>query len=257
MELPLAELVRILTVAGTGMPRRPSLLSCSFAPMRPPTCRHSGAGTTTITGNSAATVQDEPDRASTCTAAGQAGPHKRVCSLLDIGQCGNVVERRRRPSNIFLTPDLKGRAEAMCAATQPAVVTTYQLRVTLREVSPLMWRRLLVRSDTTIAQLHDWLQIAMGWGDSVHEDRRARARHPQRLQAPPTRRWQSVCTVGRSPFHPLPGPRRHARRPMDAAPATSRHQRSSSARQVARLASCRPHGRPARPAAAPPGAGLG
>ena len=30
----------------------------------------------------------------------------------------------------------------------------YQLRAVLRGISPLIWRRLLVRSDTTIAQLH-------------------------------------------------------------------------------------------------------
>jgi hypothetical protein len=55
----------------------------------------------------------------------------------------------------------------MSAMEQSAVVTIHQLRVTLRDVSPLVWRRLLVRSDTTIAQLHAVLQIAMGWED-VH-----------------------------------------------------------------------------------------
>ena len=42
----------------------------------------------------------------------------------------------------------------------------YQLRVILRNVSPLIWRRLLVRSDTSIAQLHVVLQMAMGWSDT-------------------------------------------------------------------------------------------
>lgn len=41
----------------------------------------------------------------------------------------------------------------------------YQLRVYLRKMSPLVWRRLLVRSDSTIADLHDILQIAMAWTD--------------------------------------------------------------------------------------------
>jgi len=41
----------------------------------------------------------------------------------------------------------------------------YQLRVVLRGVSPLIWRRLLVRSDSTIADLHRTLQIAFGWSD--------------------------------------------------------------------------------------------
>src|SRR5436853_7734470 len=44
-------------------------------------------------------------------------------------------------------------------------VQVYQLRVWIREISPQIWRRLLVRSDSTIAQLHDTLQIAFGWTD--------------------------------------------------------------------------------------------
>jgi hypothetical protein len=40
-----------------------------------------------------------------------------------------------------------------------------QLRAVLRGISPLIWRRLLVTSDTTIAQLHEVLQVAFGWED--------------------------------------------------------------------------------------------
>ena len=41
----------------------------------------------------------------------------------------------------------------------------YQLRVVLRGISPLIWRRLLVRSDSTVAQLHEALQVVFGWDD--------------------------------------------------------------------------------------------
>jgi outer membrane receptor protein involved in Fe transport len=40
-----------------------------------------------------------------------------------------------------------------------------QLRAVLRGISPLIWRRLLVPSDTSIAQLHYVLQVAVGWED--------------------------------------------------------------------------------------------
>lgn len=40
-----------------------------------------------------------------------------------------------------------------------------QLRVVLRDISPLIWRRLLVRCDATIADLHATLQLALGWND--------------------------------------------------------------------------------------------
>jgi hypothetical protein len=33
-------------------------------------------------------------------------------------------------------------------------VFVYQLRVRLREISPEIWRRILIRSDSTIADLH-------------------------------------------------------------------------------------------------------
>ena len=44
-------------------------------------------------------------------------------------------------------------------------VQVYQLRIWIRHISPQIWRRLLVRSDSTIAQLHDTLQMAFGWTD--------------------------------------------------------------------------------------------
>src|SRR5258706_3524010 len=40
-----------------------------------------------------------------------------------------------------------------------------QLRAVLRGISTLIWRRLLVPSDTSIAQLHEVLQVAFGWED--------------------------------------------------------------------------------------------
>lgn len=41
----------------------------------------------------------------------------------------------------------------------------YQLRAVLRGISPLIWRRLLVRSVSTVAQLHEAPQIVFGWED--------------------------------------------------------------------------------------------
>ncbi len=45
-------------------------------------------------------------------------------------------------------------------------VCVYQIKVVLRGVSPMVWRRILLRSDQTIADLHYSLQIVMGWSDS-------------------------------------------------------------------------------------------
>jgi hypothetical protein len=39
----------------------------------------------------------------------------------------------------------------------------YQLRIVLRGISPLIWRRVLVHDTATLAQLHDIIQILFAW----------------------------------------------------------------------------------------------
>ncbi len=41
----------------------------------------------------------------------------------------------------------------------------YQLKVTLQNIQPPVWRRFAVWEDTTLAQLHRVLQIVVGWED--------------------------------------------------------------------------------------------
>jgi len=48
---------------------------------------------------------------------------------------------------------------------RPSERVILQLRAVLRGISPRIWRRLLVPSDTSIAQLHEVLQVAFGWDD--------------------------------------------------------------------------------------------
>jgi hypothetical protein len=47
-------------------------------------------------------------------------------------------------------------------STPPSV---YHRRIVLRGIGLLIWRRLLVRSDTTLAHLHDIRQIVPTWSD--------------------------------------------------------------------------------------------
>jgi len=42
----------------------------------------------------------------------------------------------------------------------------YQLHIFILGISPMIWRRIKIRSDSTIADLHYIIQIAMGWTDS-------------------------------------------------------------------------------------------
>ena len=53
-----------------------------------------------------------------------------------------------------------------------------QLKIELRDVKPLVWRRLLVPETVTLAKLHLILQRAMGWTNShLHEYEIARERY--------------------------------------------------------------------------------
>src|SRR5438132_12940825 len=54
----------------------------------------------------------------------------------------------------------------MPALRKPSDAPIYQLKVTLKDSKPPIWRRILVRGDVSLAKLHQILQIAMGWDDS-------------------------------------------------------------------------------------------
>ena len=42
----------------------------------------------------------------------------------------------------------------------------YQLKITLKDVSPPIWRSFVVPASITLDRLHDVIQIVMGWEDS-------------------------------------------------------------------------------------------
>src|SRR5664279_5229898 len=61
------------------------------------------------------------------------------------------------------------RGWALCLRPRSEPVSVYQVRVVVRGISPLIWRRLLIPADTTIAGLHMALQVAFGWsGEHLH-----------------------------------------------------------------------------------------
>jgi len=53
----------------------------------------------------------------------------------------------------------------MTPTMKTADVPIYQIKVTLEGSKPPIWRRLLVRSDITLGDLHDIIQAAFGWWD--------------------------------------------------------------------------------------------
>lgn|GEM_PF-412835 len=51
------------------------------------------------------------------------------------------------------------------AETAPGTDRVYQLKITLQDVRPPVWRRVRVPADTTLTGLHRVIQAAMGWED--------------------------------------------------------------------------------------------
>jgi hypothetical protein len=73
-------------------------------------------------------------------------------------------------------PSTSPRAVARRVAKLTAL--QYQLRIELKHVEPLIWRRVLVPENVTLARLHAILLSAMGWGGGhLHEFRIARCRY--------------------------------------------------------------------------------
>jgi hypothetical protein len=56
--------------------------------------------------------------------------------------------------------------EGEASRMSPKPRRLYQIKVLLNRIKPPIWRRLLVASETDLAELHGIIQIAMGWTDS-------------------------------------------------------------------------------------------
>jgi len=58
----------------------------------------------------------------------------------------------------------------MIKVKQPADIYAYQMKVTLEDSKPPIWRRIQVTSATALYRLHKILQVVMGWSDyHLHE----------------------------------------------------------------------------------------
>jgi hypothetical protein len=57
-------------------------------------------------------------------------------------------------------------------AQPPQPPTIYQIRLVLARISPMIWRRLLISSETSVAQLHEYIQTVFDWsGEHLHRFR--------------------------------------------------------------------------------------
>src|SRR5450759_1911161 len=62
-------------------------------------------------------------------------------------------------------PVSRVRSKTMPRKIESVPTVIYQIKVTLKDSKPPIWRRIQVRGDVTLAQFHTILQLVMGWGD--------------------------------------------------------------------------------------------
>jgi hypothetical protein len=102
----------------------------------------------------------------------QAGPQAGMTALLAHVMAANghgldliTVYKLLGAPRLAPSPAELRRAARPPAASAEALAAVYQLKVTLQGSKPSIWRRVLVTGDTTLAKLHDILQIAFAWED--------------------------------------------------------------------------------------------
>ena len=71
----------------------------------------------------------------------------------------DIVKRYRQAHPHFQFPNSK-------MASKKKAPLIYQIKITLKDIRPPIWRRVQVRSDATLSHLHWVIQLSMGWTNS-------------------------------------------------------------------------------------------
>jgi hypothetical protein len=74
--------------------------------------------------------------------------------------------RKTTKTNKATTRKAASKKAPASASAAKLAVPIYQIKVTLKESKPSVWRRIEVRGDATLGELHAIIQMAMGWTNS-------------------------------------------------------------------------------------------
>lgn len=99
------------------------------------------------------------------------GARRDTSSVFDrLGLRGGRRERDNPPTAAAIDlarAALRADDPAPAVSRRPAKpVPALELEITLRDVEPRIWRRIVVPESVTLRRLHDLLQVAMGWQNS-------------------------------------------------------------------------------------------
>lgn len=93
----------------------------------------------------------------------QGNSYRQIAQALHLSKTtvNDIIQRHYQAHPNFLI-----KKSAMTTKKQSKAPVIYQLIITLKDIRPPIWRRVQVRSDATLAQLHWIIQISMGWTNS-------------------------------------------------------------------------------------------
>ncbi|KAM3098242.1 IS1096 element passenger TnpR family protein [Phormidesmis sp. 146-12] len=93
----------------------------------------------------------------------QGSSYRTIAQALHLSKTtvNDIVKRHRQ-----LHPNSQVKQPTMALRKQSTTQTIYQLKITLKDVRPPIWRRVQVASERTLGKLHQIIQEAMGWSNS-------------------------------------------------------------------------------------------
>jgi hypothetical protein len=111
------------------------------------------------------TLSLEVSRMITPLEKGGVSPDRRLAAVLDVG------EQPQPPSNVIQLPGSHRPNPALASVARPSATgRIFQLKVTLQNIEPPVWRRVLVDASSTLDQVHEVIQAAFGWWNSHLHD---------------------------------------------------------------------------------------
>jgi hypothetical protein len=111
------------------------------------------------------TLSLEVSRMITPLEKGGESPGRRLAAVL------GVSEQQQPPSNVIQFPGSHRPDPAHASVTRPSAAgRVFQLKVTLQNIEPPVWRRVLVDASSTLDHVHEVIQAAFGWWNyHLHE----------------------------------------------------------------------------------------